>query len=37
MSDSIIVMHEGTVTARLDRKEANPEVLIRAAMGRNNE
>jgi len=37
MSDSIIVMHEGTVTARLSKKEANPEVLIRAAMGRNNE
>jgi rhamnose transport system ATP-binding protein len=36
MSDSIIVMHEGTVTARLAKKEANPEVLIRAAMGRNN-
>jgi rhamnose transport system ATP-binding protein len=37
MSDSIIVMHEGTITARLSKKEANPEVLIRAAMGRNNE
>jgi rhamnose transport system ATP-binding protein len=36
MSDSIIVMHEGTITARLSKKEANPEVLIRAAMGRNN-
>jgi rhamnose transport system ATP-binding protein len=37
MSDRIVVMHEGTVTARLAKKEANPEALIRAAMGGNNE
>jgi rhamnose transport system ATP-binding protein len=36
MSDRIVVMHEGTVTARLAKKEANPEALIRAAMGGNN-
>jgi rhamnose transport system ATP-binding protein len=36
MSDSIVVLHEGTVSARLSKQEASPEILIRAAMGRNN-
>ena len=33
MSDNIVVMHEGRVTARFRRAEANPEKLIKAAMG----
>lgn len=34
MSDRIVVMHEGRVTARFRRDEANQEKLLRAAMGR---
>ncbi|HEY9595214.1 MAG TPA: sugar ABC transporter ATP-binding protein [Spirochaetia bacterium] len=34
MSDAIVVMHEGRVTARFDRKEADQEKLLKAAMGR---
>jgi rhamnose transport system ATP-binding protein len=37
MSDAIIVMHEGRVTARLDRGVASQETLIKAAMGRSEE
>jgi rhamnose transport system ATP-binding protein len=35
MSDTIVVMHEGRVTARLDRGAADQDSLIRAAMGRS--
>jgi rhamnose transport system ATP-binding protein len=34
MSDAIVVMHEGRVTARFRREEANQEKLLKAAMGR---
>ncbi|HET6486338.1 MAG TPA: sugar ABC transporter ATP-binding protein [Spirochaetia bacterium] len=34
MSDSIVVMHEGRVTARFRRDEADQEKLLKAAMGR---
>jgi rhamnose transport system ATP-binding protein len=34
MADSIVVMHEGKVTARLARNEADQTRLIKAAMGR---
>ncbi len=33
MADRIVVMHEGKVTARLEREEASSEKLIKAAMG----
>ena len=33
MSDRIVVMHEGKITACLDRKEADSEKLVKAAMG----
>ncbi len=33
MADRIVVMHEGRVTARLEREEASSEKLIKAAMG----
>ncbi len=35
MSDTIVVMHEGRVTARFRRDEADQEKLIKAAMGRS--
>jgi rhamnose transport system ATP-binding protein len=35
MSDAIVVMHEGRVTARFERGDADQEKLIKAAMGRN--
>ncbi len=34
MADRIVVMHEGRVTGRYARGEADPQKLIRAAMGR---
>lgn len=34
MSDGIVVMHEGRITARFRRDEADQEKLLRAAMGR---
>jgi rhamnose transport system ATP-binding protein len=34
MSDAVVVMHEGRVTARFRRDEADQEKLIKAAMGR---
>lgn len=33
MSDNIIVMHEGEITARISRENANSENLIKAAIG----
>ncbi len=33
MSDNIVVMHEGRITARFNREEASSEGLLRAAMG----
>jgi len=36
MSDRIIVMHRGTITAELSRKEATAENVLEAAMGRTN-
>lgn len=36
MSDRIIVMHEGLITASFDRDEADSEKIIRAATGHNN-
>jgi len=36
MSDNIIVMHEGRITSRMSRKEANSENLIKAAIGNIN-
>ncbi|MGA2641921.1 MAG: sugar ABC transporter ATP-binding protein [Spirochaetia bacterium] len=37
MSDAIVVMHEGMVTGRFARADANQETLIKAAMGRPGE
>jgi rhamnose transport system ATP-binding protein len=37
MSDAIVVMHEGMVTGRFARADANQETLINAAMGRPGE
>jgi rhamnose transport system ATP-binding protein len=34
MSDAIVVMHEGRVTTRFERGEADQEKLLKAAMGR---
>lgn len=34
MADRIVVMHEGKITGRLERREASQDRLIRAAMGR---
>ncbi len=34
MADAIVVMHEGRVTARFERGEADQEKLLKAAMGR---
>jgi rhamnose transport system ATP-binding protein len=36
MSDAIVVMHEGRVTARFRREEADQEKLLKAAMGRRD-
>jgi rhamnose transport system ATP-binding protein len=33
MADRIVVMHEGKITARLDRGQADSETLVKAAMG----
>jgi len=33
LSDRIVVMHQGRVTARLDRADAVPEIILSAAMG----
>jgi len=33
MADRVLVMHEGRITAALDRAEANPESVMRAATG----
>jgi rhamnose transport system ATP-binding protein len=33
MADRVLVMHEGRITATLDRAEANPESVMRAATG----
>jgi rhamnose transport system ATP-binding protein len=33
MADRIVVMHEGRITARLDRRQADSEKLVMAAMG----
>jgi ABC-type sugar transport system ATPase subunit len=33
LSDRIVVLHRGRVTARLERREATPETVLRAAMG----
>ncbi len=33
MSDRIIVMHEGSVAAVVDRAEASEEIILRAATG----
>jgi ABC-type sugar transport system ATPase subunit len=33
MSNNIIVMHEGVITAKFTRKEANSKKIIRAAIG----
>jgi len=33
MSNNIIVMHEGVITAKFTREEANPKKIIRAAIG----
>ncbi len=33
MSDSILVMREGRVTARFERASATPEMIVRAASG----
>ena len=33
LSDRIIVLHRGRVTARFDREEATPEKILHAAMG----
>jgi rhamnose transport system ATP-binding protein len=35
MADRVVVMHEGRVTAVLDREQADHETLIKAAMGRS--
>ena len=35
LSDRIIVMHRGRVTAELDRREATPDRVLTAAMGRS--
>jgi ribose transport system ATP-binding protein len=35
MSDRIIVMHRGRITAELKKDEATQEKIIRAAMGEN--
>ena len=36
MADTVLVMHEGRVAARLERAEATAERLIRAALGENS-
>lgn len=36
MADTVLVMHEGRVAARLERTEATAERLIRAALGENS-
>jgi ribose transport system ATP-binding protein len=33
MSDRIIVIHEGTLTAIIDKSEASQEMIMRAATG----
>ena len=33
MSDNVIVMHEGVITAKFTREEANSQKIIRAAIG----
>jgi ribose transport system ATP-binding protein len=37
MSDRIVVMHEGKITAILDREEANPELIMNYASGQVND
>jgi ABC-type sugar transport system ATPase subunit len=37
MSDRLVVMHRGRITAKLTRAEATPEAILAAAMGRENE
>jgi ABC-type sugar transport system ATPase subunit len=37
LSDSIVVLHRGRVTARLGREQATPERVLQAAMGKNEE
>ena len=37
MSDRIVVMHEGTVAAVIDRAEASEEMILRAATGATGE
>jgi ABC-type sugar transport system ATPase subunit len=36
LSDRIVVLHRGNVTARLDRSDVTPEAVLAAAMGRVN-
>lgn len=37
MSDRVVVMHEGTITGILDRKEANQDLVLRYAAGLENQ
>lgn len=37
LSDRVIVLHRGQVTAEMSRAEATPEAVLAAAMGRSNE
>ena len=37
MSDRVVVMHEGDVTAVFNRKEMNQEQIMRAALGETKE